>query len=244
MASGSGGNGRGNGRDGPRRSISMKGKGTMIDNLGRNNPTYHEYLQHQTYAEDLGLNYPRPPLIISEPDPNEPNDTPVTPHNLTSQSENMPYIDTPPDFDFDPPEVELQEEEDVIQKKHKSDLFVKHMKKVRKEDGSFVAACQYCPKVYTWSKSGRYGTYRKHIETQHPEAIIRTRSQSQIPKYATPNQQLFRYIDEQNREELARMVAVEHLSFSFGERVGFINYCRRALNPAACRVPRSMLTQN
>ena len=46
MASGSGGNGRGNGRDGPRRSISMKGKGTMIDNLGRNNPTYHEYLQH------------------------------------------------------------------------------------------------------------------------------------------------------------------------------------------------------
>jgi len=129
----SGGNGRGHGRDGPRRSISMKGKGTMIDNLGRNNPTYHEYLQHQTYAEDLGLNYPRPPLIISEPDPNTPNDTPVTtPHNLTSQSDNMPYIDTPPDFDFDPPEVELQEEEDLIQKKHKSDLFVKHMKKVRK----------------------------------------------------------------------------------------------------------------
>ena len=106
MASGSGGNGRGNGCDGPRHSISMKGKGTMIDNLGRNNPTYHENLQHQTYAEDLGLNYPRPPLIISEPDPNGPNDTPVTPHNLTSQSENMPYIDTPPnfDFDFDPPE--------------------------------------------------------------------------------------------------------------------------------------------
>ena len=38
------------------------------------------------------------------------------------------------------------------------------------------------------------------------------------------------------------MVAVEHLSFSFGERVGFINYCRRALNPAACRVPRTTLT--
>ena len=51
------------------------------------------------------------------------------------------------------------------------------------------------------------------------------RSQTQIPRYATPNQQLFRYNDEQNREELARMVAVEHLSFSFGERVGFINYC-------------------
>ena len=38
------------------------------------------------------------------------------------------------------------------------------------------------------------------------------------------------------------MVAVEHLSFSFGERVGFVNYCRKALNPAACRVPRATLT--
>ena len=38
------------------------------------------------------------------------------------------------------------------------------------------------------------------------------------------------------------MVAVEHLPFSIGENVGFINYCRRALNPAACRVPRTTLT--
>ena len=38
------------------------------------------------------------------------------------------------------------------------------------------------------------------------------------------------------------MVAVKHLSFSFGENVGFINYCRRALNRAACRVPRATLT--
>ena len=60
--------------------------------------------------------------------------------------------------------------------------------------------------------------------------------------YATPNQQLFRYTDKQNREELARMVAVEHLSFSFGEKVGFINYCRQALNPAACHVPRTTFT--
>ena len=49
----SGGNGRGHGRDGPRRSISMKGKGPMIDNLGHNDTTYHEYLQRWAYAEDL-----------------------------------------------------------------------------------------------------------------------------------------------------------------------------------------------
>ena len=65
MASGSGGNGRGHGHDSPRRSISMKGKGTMINNLDHNNPTYHEYLQRWTYVEDLGLNRPTPLLVIS-----------------------------------------------------------------------------------------------------------------------------------------------------------------------------------
>ncbi|KAK3218455.1 hypothetical protein Dsin_012425 [Dipteronia sinensis] len=39
------------------------------------------------------------------------------------------------------------------------------------------------------------------------------------------------------------MVAVEHLPFSFGEKVGFNNYCQRALNPAACRVHRTTLTE-
>ena len=114
----------------------------------------------------------------------------------------MPDIDTPPalDFDFDPPEVELEQEEDLIQKQSKFDLFVKHMKKVRREDGSYVAACIYCTKVYTWSKSGGYDTYQKHILTKHPKAKTKSRSQSQIPKYATPNQQLFRYTTEQNRE--------------------------------------------
>ena len=77
MASGSGsGSGRGHGRYGPRRSISMKGKGPMIDNLGRDDTAYHEYLQRRAYAEDLGLNSPAPPLIISEPDP---DDTPPAP---------------------------------------------------------------------------------------------------------------------------------------------------------------------
>ena len=61
----SGGNGRGHGHDSPRRSISMKGKGTMIDNLGHNNPTYHDYLQCWAYAKDLGLDYHTPTLIIS-----------------------------------------------------------------------------------------------------------------------------------------------------------------------------------
>ena len=38
------------------------------------------------------------------------------------------------------------------------------------------------------------------------------------------------------------MIATEHLPFGFGEKVGFINYCQNALNPAMQRVPRSTLT--
>ena len=96
----------------------MKGKGRMTENLGHDDPTYHEYLQRQVYAEYLGLNSPQPSLNISEPDPN------ATPH-LTSQSENMP--NTSPNFEFD---LHMEEK---LQKQAKSDLFVLHIKKVRKK---------------------------------------------------------------------------------------------------------------
>ncbi|KAK3183515.1 hypothetical protein Dsin_030801 [Dipteronia sinensis] len=229
--------------DAPRRSISMKGKGRMTDNLGHDDRAYHEYLQQQVYAEDLGINFPQshshPSLRISEPDLN------VTPI-LTSQSENMPDLghdgdepdpNTHQDFDFYP------QMEEKLPKQVKSDLFVLQMKKVMHEDGSTVVICNYCKKVFKWHKSGGYGSYRKHITNSHPDAQAKSSSQSQIPRYATPNQQLLKYSDAKNREELARMVAVEHLPFSFGENVGFNNYCQRALNPAACRVPRTTLTE-
>ena len=184
MASGSG--------DDPRHSISMKGNGRMPDNVGYDNTAYHEFLQHYAYIESL--NSPYPPLIIFEPDAN--------PH-FTNQSENMP--DLPPDFQFEP----LMEEK--LQKQPKSNLFVLHMKKVKKADGSTIAVCNYCKKVFKWSKSEGYGSYRKHITNSHPDALARPSSQAQISRYATPNQQLFKYSDEKNREELARMVAVKHL---------------------------------
>ncbi|KAK3189494.1 hypothetical protein Dsin_029055 [Dipteronia sinensis] len=182
MASGSG--------DAPRRSISMKGKGRMTDNLGHDDRAYHEYLQRQVYAEDLGLNFPQShshlSLRISEPDLN------VTPI-LTSQSENVPdlghdgdELDDPDgdgpdpnpnqDFDFDP------YMEEKLPKQVKSDHFVLHMKKVTHEDGSTVVICNYYKKVFKWHKSGGYGTYRKHITNSHPAAQAKSSSQAQIPR--------------------------------------------------------------
>ena len=84
---------------------------------------------------------------------------------------------------------------------------------------------------YKWSASGGYGTYRKHLERAHSCEAGITKTQTQISRYATNTFQLFHFSDVKNRNELARMVAVEHLSFSFGKKLGFINYCKNALNP-------------
>ena len=37
-------------------------------------------------------------------------------------------------------------------------------------------------------------------------------------------------------------MVIEHLPFSFGEKVDFVNYCQRTLNPTTCRVPRIIFT--
>ena len=123
MASGS--------KEGPRRSISMKGKGRTPDNVGYDNTAYHEFMQHQVYVESL--NSPHPPLIISKPDPD------ATPH-LTCQSENIP--DPPLDFEFEPLMV------NKLEKQAKSDLFVLYMKKVMQVEGSTIAICNYCKRVF------------------------------------------------------------------------------------------------
>ncbi|KAL5856117.1 hypothetical protein ACOSQ4_005919 [Xanthoceras sorbifolium] len=67
------------------------------------------------------------------------------------------------------------------------------------------------------------------------------RHDSNSVRYASHNSQLFKYSDARNRKELAKIVAVENLSFSFGEKLGFLNYCHTALNPDACRVPRNIV---
>ena len=103
------------------------------------------------------------------------------------------------------------------------------MKKVTKSDRSLAIVCNYCSKEFRWSKSGGYDTYRWYINNTHPIEATKSKAngQTQISRYASANDQLFRYSDANNREELARMVAVEHLLFNFGEKVSFVNYCQK-----------------
>ena len=189
--------------------------------------SYHEFIQRQPYIDDT---YPNHPLIISEPSSNP----------LESQSQN-----TFSHFEIHNGEGDDKKTIDTQEMRKKFDLFEVHMKKVTKSDGSLAIVCNYCSKKFRWSKSGGYGKYWWHINNTHPTETAKSKAkgQTQISWYASANDQLFRYSDTNNREELAHMVAVEHLPFNFGEKVGFVNYCQKALNPSACRVPRTTLTR-
>ena len=52
---------------------------------------------------------------------------------------------------------------------------------------------------------------------------LKAKCQTQIARYASLNTQLFCYSDTKNREELAHMVAIKHLSFNFCEKIDFVN---------------------
>ena len=89
-----------------------------------------------------------------------------------------------------------------------------------------MVVCIYCSKEFKWSKSGGYGISRRHINNTHPTEATKSKAkgQMQISKYVALINQLFCYSDINNMEELARMVAIEHLPFNFGEKISFINY--------------------
>ncbi|KAK2658402.1 hypothetical protein Ddye_004935 [Dipteronia dyeriana] len=99
------------------------------DNIGFEDTAYHEFLQRQAYLKSL--NYPanlNPPSIISEPNASQPSSSLG---NMTSQLENIP------DFAADPNFEEALEKD---KKQVKFDLFIIHMKKFMKPDGTCWAA--------------------------------------------------------------------------------------------------------
>ena len=111
----------------------------------------------------------------------------------------------------------------------KFDLFEFHMKKLTKSDGTIIVVCNYYSKEFKLSKFEGYSTYQRHVNNAHPTEAMKSKAKgkTQISMYDSHNNQLFRYSDVNNRDELAHMVTVEHLSFNFGEKVGFINYCKK-----------------
>jgi hypothetical protein len=134
----------------------------------------------------------------------------------------------------------IQEQDEV--KRATSDIFKVHFTKRRQTENIFDVICNYCGQLYKFKVGGGYGTFRRHLEQKHPDKIGYDKTQTQISGYATSRPHpLFQYSDKKNKEELAKMVSMEHLSFSFGEKVGFVNYCQNALNPSAKRIPRNTL---
>ncbi|KZV15909.1 hypothetical protein F511_14548 [Dorcoceras hygrometricum] len=125
-----------------------------------------------------------------------------------------------------------------------SAIFIKHFDKVTLPSGDLQAICKYCSKAYKWQHGGGYGTLIRHIEKNHPVEIGISRSQSQIPTFSSQSgkeSQLFKFSESDFRDETARFVAVEQLSFSFGDKLSFQNWLSSSANPAIRRIPRNTL---
>ena len=81
--------------------------------------------------------------------------------------------------------------------------------KIKNESGTVVSvSCKHCSKIYKWSTSGGYRTFRKHLERVHPCKAYLTKTQYQILRYATTIPQLFYFSDVKNKDELAQMVTL------------------------------------
>ncbi|XP_047965564.1 uncharacterized protein LOC125210027 [Salvia hispanica] len=86
------------------------------------------------------------------------------------------------------PPPETQTERGKANKKAlKSDIFVKHYKKVpvldattQKETNEFVAYCNYCDKSYPFFAGGGYGTLHRHLKAKHPIEYGTAKSQTQL----------------------------------------------------------------
>ena len=114
-----------------------------------------------------------------------------------------------------------------------------HFKKIKQKSGLYEVTCNYCQKIYAFRIGGGYGTFRRHLTTKHPNQLGVEKQQTQISGYtcsSSTSSQLFKYSDETNKVELAKMISMEHLSFYFGEKVGFVNYCQNVLNSCAKRI--------
>ena len=112
-----------------------------------------------------------------------------------------------------------------------SDMFQVNFKKSKQPNanGLYEVTCNYCQKIYEFSIGGGYGTFRRHLTTKHPNQLGVEKQQTQISGYtcsSSNSSQLFKYSDETNKVELAKMISMEHLSFNFGVKVGLVNYCQ------------------
>ncbi|KAI3474587.1 hypothetical protein Pfo_029589, partial [Paulownia fortunei] len=175
----------------------------------------------------------------------------------------MPATDEQPRFNIDC-EVELSDEEqthlyttqETMSDAHtrsipslKSSIFTKHFDKITLPNGEMRAKCKYCSQSYKFQSGGGYGSLKRHVEKKHPVEFGIDRTQTQMPSFASSGAgggndlSLFKYNDVRCRENLARFISVEHLSFSFANKFFFNELIQTTYNPAAKGVPRTTLTR-
>ena len=117
---------------------------------------------------------------------------------------------------------------------YKSDMFIKHFRKVQCSDGTYKAHCNYCTVFYGWKKGGGYGTLTRHLKAKHPTEFGVERTQTQISRASMESRgKPFKYQDADYQEGLNKMICGLSLGFNSVESPE-LRYCHGGtLNPQA-----------
>ena len=94
-------------------------------------------------------------------------------------------------------------------RKLKYDIFMYHFRKITKENGHKVAACNYCSTVIKLHKIRGYETVQRHLDNQHPPQASKTKNsgQTKISRFgSSSSKDIFVYSQEKNKECMACMV--------------------------------------
>ena len=148
--------------------------------------------------------------------------------------------------------------------KYKSDIFVKHFKKVPIVSSAnevpvfFMAYCNYCTKKYKFKKSGGYGSLIRHMQTIHPELYGHTASQTQLnfqsasahgsasgsSQTGTPSSALLRYDHKHTTDVMAKFAAMHHLPFGIYDNQDYEDSMKECYNLNSKRLPRTSIQRS
>ena len=84
------------------------------------------------------------------------------------------------------------------------------------------------------------------MHKKHPINVELARDQTQITRFAfsSISPQLFHYNEANCRSRLDEMIAIDHLSFSFDEKLSFTRFCKKIVNPSFKSIPKNTVKKN
>ena len=115
-----------------------------------------------------------------------------------------------------------------------------------KPDRTCTASCRFCSTKYKHAVGGGYGNFYKHMKAKHPDKLGLALGQTQLAGYGIHSNHppsLFSYDHATSTDAFSEVLAVEGLSFSFAQKVGFNDWMVNHVQPAYKPISRQTATR-